>query len=360
MNDALELLILDSGEPTRAVVYARFGGDTAIEFLSCQLIREFKRFRDRLNDAAGGQGARPTAVELRDFGRRLFEFVVHSKLLAVYTRLPAEYVRIQVLSNQPDLQALPWEYLQEPDAPAGPNNARGVVRIVPTIGMPTPRPRHLKARVRLLFAYADPIDQGPVAWEDIQATITRDFSSRLGKALEIDVIEGTSTEALTKALSAKPYDILHFNGHGAVVRDAENREAGHLILVDPRTGKRDPLSAERLALLVTGSNLQLVILSACSSSSGDFSREYAVVAQALVDRGVPAVVANQFPVTNSVAATFASGLYTKLLQTGDIDEAVANGRLMLAMQPPMGQGAQLEWGIPTLYRHVGAAQIFTP
>jgi CHAT domain-containing protein len=165
---------------------------------------------------------------------------------------------------------------------------------------------------------------------------------------------------LTQELLAKPYDILHFNGHGEIVTDANGHEQGQLLLVDGRTGKSQPLSAEKLAVLVTGKNLQLVILSACNSSRGDFAKSYAVIAQGLVDRGVPAVVANQFPVTNSVAATFAAGLYHGLLRTGDIDQAVSDGRLVLSMQPTIGLNASIEWGIPTLYRHVGASKLFEP
>jgi hypothetical protein len=362
MNDTLNIFILDSGGPDHAVVYASFGPDTAIELIPCNLIANLQTFRDCLKKAAGGFGLRPTADELTDFGRKLFKFAMQNKLLNVYDRLPAEYVRIQILSNQSELQSLPWEYLQEPNSPAGPNNNRGVIRIVPTIGKPQPTPRKLnKKKLRLLFAFADPTDQGPVAWEEIHATILREFKSRLPeKSFEVDVIEGATVEALTKAFLSKPYDIFHFNGHGEILVDANKREIGHIVLVNSQNKKTQRLSSEHLAALLQGKGLQLVVLSACNSSAGDFSKSYAVIAQSLVDCGVPAVVANQFPVSNSIAATFASGLYRNLLLTGDIDRAVADGRLVLAMQPVVGNCAQIEWGIPTLYRHSGASKIFIP
>jgi hypothetical protein len=361
MNNTLDILILDSGGPAHAVVYARFGADTAIELIPCKSIAKFQNFSERLKNAAGGRGMRPKADELLTFGHELFSFAVQNKLLTVYNRLPGDYVRIQVLSNQPDLQALPWEYLQFPNAPAGPNINRSIIRIVPTIGQLQPKPRELhKRKLSLLFAFADPTDQGPVAWEDIQATIDREFRSRLKDNFEIDVIEGANVEALTDALQSKPYDIFHFNGHGEILVDENGRETGHLVLVDSRTQQTQRLSAEKFALLVQGRGLQLVVLSACSTSAGNFAKSYAVVAQSLVDCGVPAVVANQFPVTNSIAATFAYGLYRSLLRTGDIDRAVSEGRIVLDLQKTTDNYAQIEWGIPTLYRHVDASQIFTP
>jgi hypothetical protein len=358
MNNALDLVILDSGTPNRAIAYGRYRDDTAIEFVPFQVIKALKAFRDRIQKAAAGLASRPTDDELIFFGRDLFAFALPNSLLALYNRLPAESISIQILSNQADFQALPWEYLQEPQGPGGPINTRGVVRIVPTLGKATPAPRKLANKIRILFAYADPSDQGPVEWDEVEAKIRSEFTARLAKNFEIDIVEAATVERLTAALFAKPYDIFHFNGHGEVVVDKNGNEEGHLVLVEEKTRKSQRLSASQLAVLVTGRNLQLVILSACNSAAGDFAKSYAVVARGMVDRGVPAVVANQFPVTNSVAATFVHGLYANLLRTGEIDQAVAEGRVYLAVQPRIGKQAPIEWGIPTLYRHVGANRIF--
>jgi len=358
MKDALDLLILDAGSNGRAVAYAQCEADTAVEVLSCKAITQLKDFRDRLNRASLGQEKLPTAQDLSSFGTNLFEFVLRGDLLSLYNRLPPDYVRIRILSNHPELQALPWEYLQDPRAPAGPNNTRGVVRIVPTLGQPMPVPRKANQKLRILFVFADPIDQGPVRWDEIYSTIKREFERRSGNNFEIDVVEGASIQAVTKAFVEKSYDVFHFNGHGALLPDNGGKIVGHLVFMDAATKKTEPISAEQLATLVTGQGLQLVVLSSCNSSAGDFSESYAVVAQSLVRRGVPAVVANQFAITNNLAATFASGFYNELLKTGDIDRAVGAGRLLLSMQRPIAGKATLEWGIPTLYRHLGAAKIF--
>jgi hypothetical protein len=358
MSEALDLLILDTGQPQSAVVYARFGVDTAIELLPTGIITRLTQFRDRINEATRGRGIRPTRQELATFGNDLFTFLLKGKLLAIYNRLPPQYVRIQVLSNQPDFQSLPWEYLQEPAAPAGPNNVRGVVRVVPTIGQPQPKPRKLQKKVRILFAYADPKDQQSVDWEEMEATIRREFGARSRDNYELDIVEGATIASLAQALLAKPYDIFHFNGHGDIVIDPNGQATGHLLLLKPGSGATQRFSAEKLSLLMTGRDFQLVVLSTCNSSAGNFAKAYAVIAESLVLRGTPAVVANQFAINNSVAATFAKGLYEALLRTGDIDQAVAEGRLLVAAQDRPPDDPALEWGIPTLYRHVGGAQLF--
>ena len=101
------------------------------------------------------------------------------------------------------------------------------------------------------------------------------------------------------------------------------------------------------------------MLSACNTSAGDFTKAFAVVAKTLVECGVPAVVANQFPITNSIAAIFAGAFYKKLLDCGDVDLATTRGRasLMFVSSLPSGS-ARFEWGIPTLYRHIGANRVF--
>jgi CHAT domain-containing protein len=105
--------------------------------------------------------------------------------------------------------------------------------------------------------------------------------------------------------------------------------------------------------------LRLVVLSACNTATGNFAKEFATVAQTLVESGIPAVVANQFEIRSEKAALFTSGFYSELVKTGDVDKATTGGRLALknGTQPVDGV-ASIDWGIPTLYRHLGGARTF--
>jgi len=261
---------------------------------------------------------------------------------------------LHILGSGADVQALPWEYMREPGTIPGPNSLRSVVRVVPTIGVEPPVPLAAIAKIRLLYVFADPIDQEEVDWEEIKSRIEREFAARSPELLEMDVIEGASPQMLFDALAKKSYDVLHFAGHGQVDATGE----GELLFVNLKTHKSEPLSAQQLGMLLRGHNLRLVVLSSCDSSAGDFAKPFAVVAKTLVEASVASVVANQFPLTNSTAAKFAKAFYGELIKTGDVDRATTQGRVFLALEPPRANAARFEWGIPTLYRHVAAAKLW--
>ena len=98
--------------------------------------------------------------------------------------------------------------------------------------------------------------------------------------------------------------------------------------------------------MLTGRGIRLVVLSACETSKGDTSQPFAAIAESLVRAGMPAVVANQLPLKNETVATFVGPFYSKLVLSGDIDQAMCEGRISLATELDNGNDATLEWGIP--------------
>jgi CHAT domain len=152
MEDHFELSILNAGHPSHAIAVARNGYDLAIENLSCAELNELMEFRSSLADAATGKRTyRPTVRELDEFGEKLFHFTVQHRVRTIYERLPSSHISLQIFSNLPDLQALPWEYFHQPGTIPGPNALRSVVRTVPTIGVRPPNPLKLgRSSVRIL------------------------------------------------------------------------------------------------------------------------------------------------------------------------------------------------------------------
>jgi hypothetical protein len=354
MPDSLELALFDSGSKAHVLGVARCGDDYAFERIALADLAGLHAFRDRITQSLLGKASRPTSQELRKFGDDLYRFFLQGELLELYARLPAEHMRIQVLSNQAEIQAIPWEYWQEPKKP-GPRRERSVVRIVPTIGIGAPQPLSLAQEVRVLFVSAAPVDQGGVSWAEVKEVLEDAFAARLPDRFDLEAIEGVSRASLSQALMQRNFDIFHFSGHGELVGGH-----GHLVLIDPQTRKSTRLRADELASILSGRGVRLVVLSACETSSGNAGEPFAVIADALVRSGIPAVIANQFPVPDKTVATFVGAVYTSLLTTGDIDQAVTEGRLQLAIELDGTAGAPLEWGIPTLHRHAGAARLFKP
>jgi hypothetical protein len=358
MSDEFELSILDSGEPTRAIAFARYGVDTAIEALSGLQLQALFDFHIRLSDTAAGRALkRPTAPELAQFGEQLFNLLVKGKVEAIYNRLPNSHVRLQIYSNRPDLQAIPWEYIQKPGAVSGPDAFRSVVRIIPTIGVPAPLPKKLGSALRMLFVYAEPPRGPSVGFPLIRATIEKQFKNQpqLRDNFTLSVVEGATTANFKNAFAGAKFDILHIVCHGEL--DAGGMAS--LVFQSVRGDGQDKIAASELANFLKDKELALVVLSACNTSTGDFSKEFATVAQTLVGNGIPAVVANQFEIQNTVAADFANAFYAELRQSGDVDRATTQGRLSLNFGSNLPNNeARIDWGIPTLYRHIGAAKVF--
>lgn len=358
VSSAFELFLLDSRGSKQAVALARCNGDVAIEYIPLdKRCREFVKYRDTLDGIALGEEERPSSSQLRQYGERLFKWLFRGELRTLYDQAPTGNLSLQILSNRADLKKLPWEYIQAPDRAPAPHRERCVVRLLPTAGIPTPPPLKLNQRIRVLFVSADPMDQSAVPWVDVQASIERAYKSQLPTSVEMKVVEGTTREKLRKTLQQEQFEILHFFGHG-VIRQGE----GHLVLVDAATQKSDYMSAAQLAILLSGKGTRLAILSACLSSAGSFDDDFTTVASALLRAGVPAVVANQVSIPTKSVAAFVGALYGKLLQTGNIDQAVMEGRVQLAtgLEGTVANDAIVEWGIPTLYRLSASSTLFVP
>ena len=122
------------------------------------------------------------------------------------------------------------------------------------------------------------------------------------------------------------------------------------------------LTADQVCAILAGRGIRLVVLSACLTASGNFNDDFSVISAALVRSGIPAVVANQMPISNKTISPFVGELYGKLIKTGDIDLSMIEGRIALYSDLGVGKGASsgLEWGIPTLYRHYSGAQLYQP
>lgn len=348
-GESLELSILDAYAQDYAIALARRDDDIAIRKIPFgDEVQALTGFRDRLDTALRGMGTAmaPTATEIEDFGRKLFHFTIGGDLLRLYNRLPQTHVSLKILTNHAELRKLPWEYWQEPDQ-ALPRTGRCVVRVIPTIGKQAPPPMAESALNNVLLVAADPIGLTGVSWQDIKDTIERVYNSRLGTSkLALTTIEGAEPLELLTELQTRPFDIVHFSCHGDV-KDG----MGRLMLVNSQTRRTAFITADELGRTLAGRDIRLVILSACDTSTPT-AADFGSTAETLIAQGIPAVVANQAPVPNASMAPFVGALYTELRRSGNIDKAVTQGRITLsATKGP-------EWGITTLHRLSGAAQLY--
>jgi CHASE2 domain-containing sensor protein len=163
-------------------------------------------------------------------------------------------------------------------------------------------------------------------------TEERIISQALGNldSVEMRVLKDKVTRSeISRALVDDEYHILHFIGHGVF----EN-EDGYL-LINSEDGGEDRISAATFADFFRNYPcLKLVVLNACQGAEVAATRELAGVAPQLVARGVPAVVAMQYPISDHAALVFAKEFYLKLCSgwsRGQVEMAVSHARNRIRM-----------------------------
>ncbi|KAB0325102.1 CHAT domain-containing protein [Janthinobacterium sp. PLB04] len=354
MSISFDLFLLDGRDGNSLLALGRRGADTAIEQIAFNdTLDRLVHFGRRLGHSVSGSGRRPTPVELKNFGRELFSFIFPGSLQEMYDQLPAGQISLQILSDHPAIREVPWEYIAPHNVPIIPHRNRSVVRVHPTCGVYQP-PRKRFSKLRILLVSADPIDQQGVPLDEVLSTMKRKFELFPGQ-VEVQVVAGATRKGLMATLMQGNFDVFHFYGHGEV----DSNGVGSLVLEDAKTGRSDRVPALQLAVALAGKGIQLAILSACNTGAGNHANEFDVVSTALIKAGIPAVIANQHPIPTETIASFVSTVYVSLLNQGDIDMAVAEGRSSLAVTlEDTTASAVLEWGIPVLYRLSDARQLF--
>lgn len=154
--------------------------------------------------------------------------------------------------------------------------------------------------------------------------------------VQMRVLKDKVTQSdISRALVEEQYHILHFIGHGTF----ENGD-GKLVLNSEGDGY-DLISASDFADFFRDyPSLKLVVLNACQGAEVSSSRQLAGVAPQLVARGIPAVVAMQYPISDVAALTFAKEFYLKLCKgwnRGQVDSAIshARNRMNMSVKEPL-------------------------
>lgn len=307
------------------------------------------------------EGRDLTTQDLIGFGRRLADLLlpagpegmvgVRQLLLASRQQAAADSgggVRLRLRLPE-SLAWLPWEYLYLDDPEANDPMA-GFLALDPRVAIvrhevmriPAPRlePPAGQLRMAAAFAQAEGLALLDLAGE--RKALEQLFATR-GVAGE--VIPQSTIESILANLPDA--EIFHFGGHGDYATvDAIGRKpivASRLLL----EGAAE-VGAGQLALNLRGNMLRLVVLGACLAgkrSSPNVANLLESVVRELVASGVPAVVANQFTVSDRAAIAFAKGFYAALFGGLSVERAMVAGRLAMYNADKEGR----EWGSPVLY-----------
>jgi len=231
-----------------------------------------------------------------------------------------------------DLAHLPWELLHD-----GEQFLASELRLVLSRSLPLGRRPLLPPEPPLVVQFLNTVPETEEYKEErdqLLASLPRegwleeypDYSSRITYRRLDDWTE----EEAVRRLATKPLpQIVHIVG---VCRRARDRTQEMEIYLDDGAGP-DWQSAQILVNLFSGNDflpdedqVRLVVLHLCEPSPLDFEVTFERLAPELIRRGVPAVLAMQYPVSGQAAGRFVKRLYESLAGAGSIEEAVQRAR----------------------------------
>ncbi|MGZ8593978.1 MAG: CHAT domain-containing protein, partial [Actinomycetota bacterium] len=165
----------------------------------------------------------------------------------------------------------------------------------------------------------------------------------------LERLEDASMAALQRALRKGEYHVFHFIGHGGF--DPSTNEG--VVAFEDGGGLRKLVSAQLLGTWLNDSpSLRLAVLNACEGAKTAAQNPFAGVAQRLLRRGIPAVIAMQFEISDGAALAFSSAFYEAVADGYPIDASVAEARKTI-----LGMSA-VEWGTPVLYMRSEDGRVF--
>lgn len=295
---------------------------------------------------------------VQDFGRALFDAVFTGEVRSRYDVSLQEAIqrdrglRLRLRIEAPELAALPWEFMYD---------ARSADYLV--LSHDTPLVRYLELpRVIEPLTVANPLRiLGMIATpSDLPALDVERERQRIEKAtdvlrakglLELTWLGEQGWRGLQRAMRTGSWHVFHFIGHGGF--DSSTDEG--LIALANEAGQKHFLTASQLGrLLANHRPLRLVVLNTCEGARGGKYDIFSSTAATLVRRGITAVVAMQYEITDRAAVEFARVLYESIADGLPVDRAVTEGRTAVSM----AIANTLEWGTPVLYMRAPDGVLF--
>ncbi|GAA4232489.1 hypothetical protein GCM10022254_32480 [Actinomadura meridiana] len=317
---------------------------------------------DRLLEIESGNapsGSTNTLEGMRVLGRSVFDALIGDELAACVVGARAEADRhgrgLRLRFDLPsDLHALPVETMRAPPEHSlqtfGPDGNLSIVRSLPggPFGHRLPTGDCVPEKLNLLIAVATPAEDG----------LPRiDATAELAELREVPVI-ALRVETMYNATLAKIEDWLSRAAQPtAVLLIAHGRGAADgndgMVLLEAEDGTADAVPGDVLSgMFIRAPHLRLVVLNLCFSARNSEREPFAGLAQAMIGRGIPAVVAMHGLVTDRAASAFGPKLLARVCENKPVDEAVTLARHHL--NPVPGHTA-IEWATPMLFLNEACA-----
>ncbi len=295
------------------------------------------------------------AALLGEIGRRLHAFVFSPPILTSFVasreaaRARGRNLCIHLRLHQPELAALPWELLYNPQERnfVVLSHCSPLVRFL-TGGTSSPQPA-ASPPWRMLLVTASPTDWPRLAVAQEQQTIMSAVQPLIDAGqVEVEWLEHATLAALLTALRRGAH-WLHFVGHAEY-----NRSTGQgALILEQKDGASARIDVDTLRHLLpdlyqqSAARLEFVFLNACATAQVGVMPGTRGLAQTLVQAGIPTTIGMSRPISDRSARAFSQGFYEALAQARwPFPVAVTEGRRRVMLESGLHSG---DWAVPMLF-----------
>ncbi len=274
-------------------------------------------------------------------GGLLFDALFQGKILNVYQRVLAKFdaspndsilcICLKFELNSPLLN-LPWEYLRDPHYGRLFLARNQRISITRWVRADTPIPILSPDKpLRVAITASSPIDKDHLGTaQDIQSFREHWVNSRFINPDAFIVEPHLTVPKLKSILDQNPH-VFYFGGHGLP----------DTLFLEYDNGQARPYSIEDFCQLISDTPaLKLIVLNVCEGALQRY--QIISIAYALIQAGVPAVVAMQAPIADKVATVFGDAFSKSLITYRSLERALFDARNAIKEKDSE------DWGLPVL------------
>ena len=292
-----------------------------------------------------------------DFGRDLYEAVFDGEVRLAYRQSCDEAerqgrgLRLRLRFDDVWLETLPWEFLYS-----------DYVDDFLVLSRHTPLVRFIEMRslgsapkislpLRILVLIANPSDHRTLDTEAEWQRLRAAMGDRIDRGeIELVRVPTGSLAELRRMLQTGEFHIFHYIGHAAY----DDVFDDGVLIMEGADGKSEVVPGRNLSTILSDQkSLRLAVLNACEGARTSGEDRFTGIAQSLIRRQLPAVIAMQFEITDEAAITLSRDFYGALVAGLPVDAALSEARRGL-----FSVGNQIEWATPVLYQRSGSGHIF--
>ncbi|MDB9494522.1 CHAT domain-containing protein [Spirulina major CS-329] len=298
---------------------------------------------------------RPDLLTLgQEFYRHLFQGSLYDSWIAARSIAYHQeaMLRFRLGLKGDRLPRLPWEVLHAPPTASGSDRFRPLATGTevlfsryhsgPLVDFKGSDPLTESEPVRVLMAIAQPSDQANLTLAQEVKHLKTELAHQHPTPIELTLLQQPGRETLTQTLEQGHYHVFHYSGHSGL-----GHSGGDVYLVNPMSGLAEQIDGDDLAGLLVNNGIQLAIFNSCRSGHTIFNSEQEQsLAEALIQQGVPAVLAMAERIPDEVALTLTRLLYRNLSLGYPLDLSLSRARQGLLSAYG---SSQLYWALPVLY-----------